>query len=82
MADVDAPLVQQILDVPERQREPDIQHHRQADDLGAGFEVLEWRAFGHGQRLRKPPACLNPSSSDMTILGKNQTRVQKPPRGF
>jgi hypothetical protein len=28
MADVKASLVQQILDVPERQRESDIQHHR------------------------------------------------------
>jgi hypothetical protein len=28
MADVDATLVQQILDVAQRQREPDLHHHR------------------------------------------------------
>ncbi len=41
MAHVDASLVQQIFDIPKREREPDIQHHRKADDLRAGFEVLE-----------------------------------------
>jgi hypothetical protein len=37
----DTAPVQQIFDIPERDREPDIQHHCQADDLGAGLEVLE-----------------------------------------
>src|SRR6056297_1950152 len=31
VADLDAALVQQILDVPEREREPDVHHYRQAD---------------------------------------------------
>lgn len=34
MTDVDAPLVQQVLDIPMRQRKPDVQHDRQKDDLG------------------------------------------------
>jgi hypothetical protein len=34
LADVDAPLVQQIVDVPQRQREADIHHHRQANGRG------------------------------------------------
>ncbi|MDA1154854.1 MAG: hypothetical protein O2873_08895 [Proteobacteria bacterium] len=53
MADLDAALVQKILDIPERQRKPDIQHHRQADDFGAGLEVLEWGASGHAMTLSR-----------------------------
>ena len=45
MADVGAALVEQILDIPKRQREADIHHHRQADDLGTGFEALETIGF-------------------------------------
>jgi hypothetical protein len=41
MADVDAALVEQVFDVSKRQPEPDIHHHRQADDLRRGFEVAE-----------------------------------------
>jgi hypothetical protein len=58
--------MEQIFNIAQRQREPNIKHHRQADNLGAGFEVLEWGAFGHGRNLRKAPATLKPSSSDMT----------------
>ena len=47
MADDDVSLLQRVLDIAQRQREPDIQHHRQADDLGAGLEVFEWVAFRH-----------------------------------
>ncbi len=47
MAHVDAALVQQILDVPKGEREPDVEHHRQADDLRARLEVAEWAAFCH-----------------------------------
>ena len=38
---VDAALVEQILDVAKREREPDIHHHRKADDLWRSFEILE-----------------------------------------
>ncbi len=41
VAHVDASLMQQIFDVPKRERETDVQHNRQADDLGAGFIVFE-----------------------------------------
>ena len=51
MADVDAALVQKVLDVSQRQREPDIHHHSQADDFGRGLEVTERGALGHDQRL-------------------------------
>ncbi len=51
MADLDPAFLQLVLDVPERQREPDIQHHRQADDLRACFEVTEGAGYGHVARL-------------------------------
>ena len=41
MEDVDAPLVQKILDVPQREREPNVHHHGQADDLGTGLEIAK-----------------------------------------
>ncbi len=43
MADVDASLVQQILDIPKRKRKPDVEHHCQADDI--------WRCLEIGERL-------------------------------
>jgi hypothetical protein len=44
-------LVQQVLDVSQREREPDVEHHRQPDDRGARLEVPERRAFGQPARL-------------------------------
>jgi GH25 family lysozyme M1 (1,4-beta-N-acetylmuramidase) len=41
VTDVDTALIQQVFDVSERQEEVDVQHYCQADDSGAGFEVLE-----------------------------------------
>ena len=49
-------------------RQPDIQHHRQTDDLGTGLEVLERRAFGHGWKLQNHPALLKLVSFDSTRL--------------
>jgi len=34
VANVDAALIEQILDLPQRQRETDLHHHRKANDLG------------------------------------------------
>lgn len=67
VTDVDATFVEEIFDIAQRERKTDVQHHRQADDFGAGFEILERRAFGHLERLRKTPARLKPSSSDKTV---------------
>ncbi len=74
MTHVDASLVQQIFDIPKRERETDIQHHRKADDLGAGFEVLESGRSGHGKKLRNRPARLKPSSSDKTLRSSRTPR--------
>ena len=42
MADIDAAFVEQIFDLPQRKRIPDIHHHGQADDLGGRLEISEW----------------------------------------
>lgn len=34
--------------------EPYVEHHRQADDLGAGLEVAEWTRIGHAGRVGEP----------------------------
>jgi len=64
VADTDAALVEKILHIPERKREPDIQHHRKADDLRAGLEITKWTAFGHGRTVGKRPAGFKPDLSD------------------
>lgn len=66
MTDIDAPFMEQILYIPERQRKSDVQHHRQADDFGATMKVLEWVRFGHADTLRGRPARLNQNLSDKT----------------
>ena len=66
VAHPDAAIVQEVLHVPEREREADIQHHRQADYFGRGPEVLKRAALGLSVRLGRPPAPLKPSSSDTT----------------
>lgn len=68
MADLDAALMQQILDVAERQRETDVQHHRQADNFRATLKALERVRFGHGPKLRDRPARLNRNRSDKALL--------------
>lgn len=64
IADVDASLVQQIFDVPQRRWKADVEHHSKADDLRARLEVLEWGAFCHERRLVSRLARFTPSSSD------------------
>ncbi|WP_306351751.1 helix-turn-helix domain-containing protein [Ruegeria atlantica] len=59
--------MQQILDIPKRERKSDVQHHRKADDLGTGFKIFERGRSGHGQKLRNHPAPLKQSSSDKTF---------------
>tara|TARA_R110002073_G_scaffold34954_2_gene102905 strand:- start:1578 stop:2006 length:429 start_codon:yes stop_codon:yes gene_type:complete len=41
MRDVDAPFVEQILHVSQRERETDENHHGQADDLGRSLKIFE-----------------------------------------
>lgn len=41
VANIDAALVQDILDLAQAERIPDVVHHRQLDDFGTGYEILE-----------------------------------------
>jgi hypothetical protein len=45
MADLDSALLQTILYTSERQREPEIEHDRQTDDLWTRLEVVVWGAL-------------------------------------
>jgi hypothetical protein len=56
VADLDASLVQQVFEVAQRQREPDVEHYRQTDDLGAGLEIPEEGTSDHLGRLKNRPA--------------------------
>jgi hypothetical protein len=64
VADIDTTFMQQILDIPQRKRKPNIEHHRQANDIGAGFEILEWVAFCRAGKLCNHAAHLKLVSSD------------------
>jgi len=64
VADLDPALVKKVLDVPKREREPHSEHHRQANDLGAGPDPLEGAGFCHGGTLRGRPPSLEPGFSD------------------
>jgi len=75
MADLDPALMQKIFDIPERKREPNVEHDCQADDFGAGFEIAKWTAFCHPAKLGCRPARLKPVSFDSAysvanIIGK------------
>jgi hypothetical protein len=52
---VDAALEQKVLDTPQRQWEPQIHHHDQADDFRRSVRIAEWAgwfsAAGHTQLL-------------------------------
>ncbi len=65
MAHIDATLMEQVLNVPKGQREADIQHHRETDDLGARLEIAEGTAFGHVPKL----VALCPGSSLVLLTG-------------
>jgi hypothetical protein len=67
VADFDATLMKEIFDIPQRKWKTNVEHHGQADDLGAGFEVLEWRAFCHPKRLGWCPARLKRVLSDSAL---------------
>ncbi len=77
MADIDAPFMQQILNIPERQRKPDIHHHRKANDIRARFEIAKWIRFGHPTMLRKRPARLKQVCSDSAKLYNRMRKALK-----
>lgn len=68
VANLDTALMEQIFNIPERQREPDVEHDRHADDLGRGFEIAKRGTFGHARTL--PTNCLHlkSGSPDRAVL--------------
>ena len=54
MADIDATLGQQILDVAQRQRVSHVHHHDQTDDLRRAVEIAE--RVAHGLKLPRRDA--------------------------
>jgi len=73
VADIDAPLMEQVLDLPQRQRIADIHHHREADYLGRRVEITE--GVLHCRRLRNATHWLKPICSDnagITLQRRNQ----------
>ena len=50
--------MQKVLYIPQEKWEPDIHHHRKADDLGARLKITKGAALCHGvePRVRPPTA--------------------------
>ena len=67
VADIDAPLEQEILDLSQRKRIADVHHHREADYLGRAVEITE--GILHLRRLRSASPRLKPICSDNAIGG-------------
>jgi hypothetical protein len=45
VADIDTTFMQQILDIPQRKRKPNIEHHRQAKISGLVLKYLNGSRF-------------------------------------
>lgn len=58
VAHVDLAFMQKVLDISKRERKPDIQHHRWADDFRRCFEITEWTVSSHPKWLADRPARL------------------------
>jgi hypothetical protein len=70
MEDVDPESLQQINHITEREREPNVKHHRQADDLRACFKVTKRRRFATHKRY------------ETTLLGSSQFPLTVPGFGL
>ena len=87
MADIDAALGQEILDVAQRQRVSHVHHHDQTDDLRRAIEIAE--RVAHGLKLPRRDAAgllsdstlprlaraLFPRPSDRGILGLHAVQL-------
>ena len=62
VADIDTALEQQVLVLAQRQRVPDIHHHREANDFGRTIEIAE--GVFHPLRLGSIARRLKPLYSD------------------
>ena len=58
VANVDPAFVEEVFNIAQREREPDIHHHRELDDLGRRLEISE-RITGHLVTLAGSASLLN-----------------------
>ena len=65
VADIDTAFEQQVLDLAQRQRVPDIHHHREANDFGRTIEIAE--GIFHPLRLGSITRRLKPLYSDNAL---------------
>jgi hypothetical protein len=65
VADINAALVQQVFNIPKRERKSDIHQYGELDDFGRGFEVAE-RVLDHFLRLNTRNGHLKSGSADNT----------------
>ena len=75
MSDVDAELMQEVLDVAQRQRVADVHHYRQADDLQARLEVSKRGVHGHLGRVGRVLPSLKPVCFEIAIKLANGHRT-------
>ena len=68
VADIDAPFVQEVLDIAQRQRKANIHHDCQADDLRRRLEVAKRGALRHCRRLTCSLPRLKTRSFDSAFL--------------
>lgn len=71
MADVDTAFLQKLLNIAQRKRKPNLQHHGQADDLGLRLELWDVGTLCHPEKRDGFPARLNLFWSDRADHKKN-----------
>ena len=59
--------MQQISYIPQRERESDVEHHFQANNLTACLDIFERVFLGHEQTLYSALPCLKKSFSDSAL---------------
>ena len=64
---------EQDIDLPQRQRKPDIHYHSQADNFGRRLEISE-RIF-HPGTVRNAACTLKPISPDTALEGRDHRRM-------
>jgi hypothetical protein len=73
MADVDAALEQDVLDLTQRKRVADVEHHRETDHLRRAIKIAE--RVSHPQTLRGDGRSLKPFWSDTVLETHHIKRV-------
>jgi hypothetical protein len=66
VANINAPLIEQILELSQRKRIADVHHHREADYLRRRVEITE--GILHCRRLKSLARRLKPIYSDNAVL--------------